>query len=415
MPWPSSIPDYRWPLAARSLRAGPRRWGLAALFHISHAWGRCISLFFRQRPAVLMIRTDGLGDAVLAEPMMASLARQFPGRKFILWAPAATCDLMRECPYVARRMEIPRGYKQGNLEVFQSARWRMVMGYRLGRWKFEVSAYLTQSPEPLGNWVLVSARARERWYCPGNTENQFAEQQGRTVNAADKVLSPLPAGHELARNAHLAEQWGDDIGGRLPVVFPADGVDEQWNVWTQTTGELGASRIVGLVASGMEAMKEYPHRHWAAVAARLWDEERVVLALIGGPGDTTNLDRLGSAIGGLHLRLTAPMLIPSLAALIGRLDGFFSVDTGLAQHRARSECAERDFVRGRASEAIFALAGGAAGGGFEPFDAVRGVHESVHPADGGVRDAHSAGADRRSVDEFGRASAERGRGLRSFV
>jgi ADP-heptose:LPS heptosyltransferase len=191
-------------------------------------------------------------------------------------------------------------------------------------------AYLTQSPEPLGNWVLVSARTRERWYCSGNTENQFAEQQARTVNAADKVLSPLAAGHELARNAHLAGQWGDDIGGRLPAVFQAGGADEQWKTWMQAAGKLGASRIVGLVASGMEAMKEYPHRHWAKVAARLWDEERTVLALIGGPGDTENLDRLGSAIGGPHLRLTAPMPIPSLATLIGRLDGFFSVDTGLA-------------------------------------------------------------------------------------
>jgi ADP-heptose:LPS heptosyltransferase len=331
MPWPSSLPDYRWPLSATSLGAGPRRLGLAALFHISHAWGRCVSLFFRQRPAVLMIRTDGLGDAVLAEPMMANLARRFPGREFILWGPAATCDLMRECPYVARRMEIPRGYKQGNLEVFRSARWRMRMGYLFGRWKFEVAAYLAQSPEPLGKWVLVSARARERWYSSGNTENQFAEQQARTVKAANKVLSPLPAGHELARNAHLARQWGDDIGGRLPVVFPATtGAAEQWNAWTGAAEKIGASRIAGLVASGMEAMKEYPHRHWAKVAARLWKEERTVLALIGGPGDTANLDRLGSAIGGPHLRMTACMSIPSLAALIGRLDGFFSVDTGLA-------------------------------------------------------------------------------------
>ena len=116
----------------------------------------------------------------------------------------------------------------------------------------------------LAGWALGGRAAtpqdrRERWYCSGNTENQFAEQQARTVNAADKVLSPLAAGHELARNAHLAGQWGDDIGGRLPAVFQAGGADEQWKTWMQAAGKLGASRIVGLVASGMEAMKEYPH------------------------------------------------------------------------------------------------------------------------------------------------------------
>jgi ADP-heptose:LPS heptosyltransferase len=333
MSWPKSVPDYRWPAALLLPMAAPRRFFLNALFHISHALGRLIA-FIRPTPAaVLIIRTDGLGDALLAEPMIASLSRQFLHQKLCLWAPAATCQLLQKYPFIAQRMTIPRGFKDGNIRVFRSPRWRAVVGYRLGRWKFDAAVYLVESPEPLGNWLLASVQTKTRWYNPGDTENQFAAQQAQTLAVATKVISPRLAGHELARNAAMASQWADDIAAHLPRVYADENAasQSQWCRWRQAADELGAEKIVGLVIGSAAAVKEFPPQNWAQVAHRLWTYERTVLALLGGAEDVAKLERLSALFAPTpNLRLNASLPLPALSALIARLDSLISVDTGLA-------------------------------------------------------------------------------------
>lgn len=159
---------------------------LAFIFHAARLAGRVSSATSPNRRAMLVLRTDGIGDAVLFEPALRSLADRFADYQLHLWAPAATCELFGQHPSVSRTLAVPRGGKAGNLEYFASARWRAVMGWRLGRHVFSVAAYAVESPEPLGDWLLSSVRARQRWYSPGDTENQFAWQRGGRLAANDR-------------------------------------------------------------------------------------------------------------------------------------------------------------------------------------------------------------------------------------
>lgn len=331
--WPDSLPDYKWP--RQTARQWLRRLILAGLFHLSHAAGRIAGIFRKRKRAFLAIRTDGIGDAVLAEPLLRSLARRLPDHELHLWAPDETCQLLRAAPYVDRRVIIPRGCKQGNLLVFQSARWRMRLGYRLGRYRFAVAAYLSHSPEPLGNWLWSSARAEQRWYSPGDTENQFIAQRDAAQRAATWPLLPTSSRpHDLSRNAELARYWGSEIEHVAPTIHLDDAAHsaaaEQSNSWRRVAKWLGAEAVVGLMPATSQTVKKYPASAWAEAASLLW-QSGIICALLGGPADDAQLDEVSRRFGSLpHLKMNRSMDVAEMSALIASLDGLLSVDTGLA-------------------------------------------------------------------------------------
>src|SRR4051794_10943363 len=206
--WPTSLPEYKWPANLLSPRMAPLRWALAGAFHLAYAVGLILSLFQRGHEHVLVIRTDGLGDALLFEPALESIARSMSPRQVHLWAPKLTCELLAHCPTIRRLFCIPRGFKNGNLTYFRSITWRALIGLELGRSKFDKVIYPVESPEPLGNWLFACARANERWLNYGDTNNQFDWQQARTHERATRVVETRPGhAHELLRNEYLAQQW----------------------------------------------------------------------------------------------------------------------------------------------------------------------------------------------------------------
>jgi|GEM_PF-2404346 len=333
--WPGSKPDYKWPPELLAGANAPRRVLASFVFHLGHAAGRCVGLMRPEKPAVLVIRTDGIGDAVLFEPMLRSLSVHFADHALHLWAPAGTCELLRAASFIDRLQIIPRGYKRGNLAIFTSFAWRAKLGFSLGRWKFDAAVYPSHSPEPLGNWLLASVRARERWYSPGDTENQFAGQRESTSRAATALLKSEGGGHELARNAELAQRWGGIFSEALPTVHldePAyRAANVQSSVWREEARGLNAGAIIGLMPATALATKQYPPEKWAAAITRLWDDEKIICALLGGPTDGKEIERVASLLENIpHLRMAGPLDLPAMAALIGSLDGLVSVDTGLA-------------------------------------------------------------------------------------
>src|SRR6187399_3076952 len=123
--WPASTPDYKWPSHFASSGMAPIRWALSAVFYIAYAVGRVIGMFAQRYGGyevapTMLIRTDGVGDALLFEPAMESLAKTISPSELHLWAPSGTCQLFEECATITRRVITPRGGKSGCIEYFKS-------------------------------------------------------------------------------------------------------------------------------------------------------------------------------------------------------------------------------------------------------------------------------------------------------
>ena len=342
--WPTSLPEYRWPARYGSSVMAPLRWTMAAVFHVAYALGilyRIVADRFArlgpERPT-LVIRTDGIGDALLFEPALECLARHVSPSEVHLWAPRATCQLFAECPSITRRVSVPRGGKHGNLTYFTSVIWRAKLGFELGRWIFEKVVHPSDSPEPLGNWLFASARAYNRWMNFGDTRNQFDWQQARTVGRATRVFERRPGNaHELLRNEYVADQWSEEIRLRAPRVHLSEraGVraGQELGSWRRAARRANAGELAGLVVAGTSRVNHYPAQQWATALRRLWDEQRVMPVLLGGPRDAAALDSVARQLRRTrvpHVRMLKPADVLTTAAAIRGLDGMLSVDTGLA-------------------------------------------------------------------------------------
>jgi ADP-heptose:LPS heptosyltransferase len=267
---------------------------------------------------------------------LESLARTASPSEIHLWAPKPTCQLFKECPTITRRLAVPRGCKEGNLQYFKSLFWRLKLGFELGRWKFEKVIYPVESPEPLGNWLFLSARAEDRWINFGDNANQFEWQQDKTHDVATRIFEQRPGhAHELLRNEYLTDQWAQERKLRRPRVhLNAKAVaraDELTSTWRRVANRTGATELVGLVVGGTSKVNRYPAANWTAALKRLWDEQRVMAVLLGAAMDRAAMDELSALLHEVpHLRLMQPVNVLTASAIIRRLDGMLSVDTGLA-------------------------------------------------------------------------------------
>ena len=334
--WPASAPDYQWPKSFTSPLGRAVHLLFAAIFHLAHAIGRLVRRVSPQKDQICVIRTDGIGDALLFEPALRSLANRFPDKSIHLWAPSAVCELFGAYGGISRRTAILRGAKAGNLRYFRSLSWRARLGYLLGQSRFDLAVYPAESPEPMGNWLLTSISAHEKWLNPGDNENQFDWQQDRAAKSATRVLETRTlGGHELDRNVHLASQWGEDISGDWPLVEKDDESKDraaklvrQW--WT-TASESNATQLIGVMPVSSMSVKGYSAASWREVIAELWRRHRAMCILLGGPSDRKPLEALAKLLGDLpHVRLPGGTDLLTVAAILPRLDALLSVDTGLA-------------------------------------------------------------------------------------
>jgi ADP-heptose:LPS heptosyltransferase len=336
--WPKSLPDYKWPPRYTSTGMATIRVAMAGIFYIGYLLGRLVSLLGPSRNTVLVIRTDGLGDGLLFEPALESLARNASPRVIHLWAPKLTCELLAGCPSVNRLMSLPRGFKDGNLGYFVSPFWRAKIGFAIGRWTFDRVIYPADSPEPLGNWLFCSVRADEGWITSGDTIHQFDWQQTQTHQRATWVIESRPGhAHESLRNEYLAQQWSNEKSLRKPKLYLPEeakiSAAEQIDAWESTAKKIGGNGIVALVPAASASVNVYPNDKWAVALKKLWDDERLIAVLIGGPGDVDRLDDLAAYLNENELpflRMEKPLGILEMAAIVGKFETVLSVDTGLA-------------------------------------------------------------------------------------
>ena len=329
----STIPDSAVPERWTGLRGAPLRLAMASLFYAGYALGRCVEAI-RRSPAkrLLVIRTDGVGESLLFEPALRTLAEQFPGHQLHLWAPRAVCELYRATQYVSRIKAIPAGGETGAAAYFASPIQRITTGYLVGRWSFDVALYPAESPEPVGNWLIAAVRSAERWIVDGDTERQTADQKQRASGRATRILSRAhQGGHELQRNAHLAGQWGGrlDPAGK-PLVHVADDAAQiacgRVRHWRNLALQHGATGLVAVF------VRETPAADvWAGAIDDLWHAHRLMPVLLNPPADAAPAKAVAARLKGVpFVDIESDLEALTRATLIGRIDAVLTADADTA-------------------------------------------------------------------------------------
>lgn len=263
----------------------------------------------------LVIAPNWIGDAVMAQPLIALLARFDPRGRIDAVAPPHIAPVMRAMPGIGEVVEMPN--RHGSLqwrERWQLARKLRARGYErcvvlpnsfksaLAPWLAGIASrvgYRGEARYGLLNTVHVPA--------PGDTRPPMVEfYAALAFEPGHRLPGPLPdpvLAHDPGREAAVLARLGIARDARLVVLAPG--------------AEYGPA-------------KQWPARHFAALAARLVaDSPAVVVAVVGSSKERALATEI-VALSGLACRnLAGETSIDEALALIARADGVVSNDSGL--------------------------------------------------------------------------------------
>ena len=204
-------------------------------------------------PKILIVAPNWIGDALLAQPLLARLKKKLPGIVIDALAPAWTAPVLRRMPEIDEVIE--SDFVHGDLRL--ADRWRLGRGLRARRYDEAIVLPNTFKSSLVPFFAEIPLRA--------GFVGELRYGLLNLVHKLDEKRVPLMA----ERYAQLAEKPGEAAARPLPEVRLR--VDDA-NL-AISLGRLGLSRAkpVAAFCPGAEygPAKRWPARHFAALAKKL--------------------------------------------------------------------------------------------------------------------------------------------------
>jgi ADP-heptose:LPS heptosyltransferase len=259
-----------------------------------------------QRPRVLAVRPDHLGDVLLTTAALAALRRAEPEAEIVALVGPWSCEILRRNPDVDRVLVYPfPWFDRGQASLARRyaaagglAAWLRTVGIhrayllRSDHWWGAMAAALAGIPERVGYGVAESRPFLTRTFDAPSSDEHVVRSALRLVGGAQAAASGqpgspatrfFPSATDRAAVANLRRAAGFEDAARYVVVHP------------------GAST----------PLKRWPTERWAALLHRLTGEGTRIL-LTHGPGEA----QVANAIAGQCSRqIGRTPVAPSLGQL----------------------------------------------------------------------------------------------------
>jgi ADP-heptose:LPS heptosyltransferase len=256
---------------------------------------------------IVWVRTDSIGDAVLAMDQLRILGEAFPGVRIHVVCQEHLAELYGACPWVA------------SILCFQRRRFRKDRGYRnqllrrVEDLKADLSLNGVYSRETLTDAIALAAKARFRCVWSGDAERAEPWKLRSAEHFYSHVFQSGDGLQELERNKAFMENLGLQADGFRPRVWLTEEDLAFARARFQAEG-LDPARTVGFFAGTQKAVRQYAH-FGTALALAFPERDIQVLALgtaEDGPINQNVLDVFGAAAvnlsGATTLRQSAALL-----------------------------------------------------------------------------------------------------------
>ncbi|MDZ4363751.1 glycosyltransferase family 9 protein [Brevundimonas sp.] len=246
-----------------------------------------------ERPQVLFVAPDRIGDCVIASGVIREIDRQVPGAAITVACGPPAAALFRSAPGVVRVIVLHKKKMAGHWialwrQTF-ATRWAMVIDIR-------------------GSLLAWQLRAKVRKIYNRSYEG------GRKVQTASRMMG-APA--DLEPEIFLDDKARRDAGA---VIAP------------QLASGSGPGPILALAPTSNVADRAWPTDRWATLIARLADEpglNALRFMVVGGPGDEAAASAALAAAGPRGINAVGKADLLASAAAIDRAVLFVGNDSGL--------------------------------------------------------------------------------------
>ena len=228
-------------------------------------FGFCIAKFTPQSESVstdvdriLWVRTDSIGDNVLAASMLPHIREKYKAAKIIAVCQEHIAELYEACPFVDEIVRFDR------MRVYQDEGYRNDMLQRLRTLNADIALNSVYSREPLTDLFAVESRAKERFALTGNLSN-ISEGVRDKHNQFYTQILPSASGHklELERHRDFLKGLGINASSLEPMIWTMP-EDEQFADAFFRSNDLQPEKTIVLFAGA-----QYQERLYAQYGAAL--------------------------------------------------------------------------------------------------------------------------------------------------
>lgn len=271
---------------------------------------------------ILVISLAGIGDTLLATPLIRELRANFPDAQLdalVLWA--GSKDLLEGNPHLNTvfQRNLLNSSKVGSLRFLGPLR----------RAQYEVS--LNTHPQSRTHYRMTARFVGARLRLSHEYEN-FGLLDRFLVN---RTLPQDYQKHTVENNLNLLELLGKrPLLPAHPLEVTLSTADQEWADAFLRANDLAGRQRLGLhVGSGGTKnlkLKRWPLEQYIALLKQVrHSRPELAVLLFGGPEEEPALERIRAEVGGLMLIRVRSQTLRQAGALMQRCTAFLSVDTAL--------------------------------------------------------------------------------------
>ena len=255
---------------------------------------------------ILFVRTDSIGDAVLASAMLEPIRRRWPNAKVAVLCQHQVANLFFACPFVdsiicyeAKKMNEP-GERQQIVDEIAAFRPDLILNS-------------VRSRDRLSDDLTLAYAEAQHAAIESDLDNLSPADQ-EAARARYELLIPSPAGHrsELERHADFLRGLGIDTPPLKPAVWTSPEDEALAGSFFQSN-QLDPARTLVLFPFTQHGIKDYP-----AFAAALKNFTGWDILMLGGPETSGRGEELAALLPGRVWNLIGRTTLGEMAAMIRR-------------------------------------------------------------------------------------------------
>lgn len=271
---------------------------------------------------ILVIAASGIGDTLIATPLIHELRVQFPEaalHALVLWK--GSRDLLEGNPHLTavHQKNLIQDSKIGSI--------RFLLGLR--RERFDVS--INTHTQGRIHYRIVARIIG----APLRLSHQYENCGWLDRRLINRAVPQDYTVHSVENNDRLLRLLGrEPLRSRRDLEVFVTLADEQWASSFIAENRLSLRKRLGIhLGSGGTKnlkLKRWPFQHWFALIQRLAKSRpNLAIVLFGGPEEQHEHEEILAALGGNTVFVPNTTNLRQAASLMKLLDGFLSVDTAL--------------------------------------------------------------------------------------
>jgi glycosyltransferase involved in cell wall biosynthesis/ADP-heptose:LPS heptosyltransferase/predicted TPR repeat methyltransferase len=271
---------------------------------------------------LLIVRTDAIGDNVLASALLAPLREKYPGARVSVACREDIAELYECCPLVEEVIGFDR------LRAYQDEAYRNRLFARLKAVHADVALNAVYSREPLTDALTLGSEARRTIAFWGDSHNMPAQMLDEH-NRLYSVLVPSPGAWkpELARYADLLTRLGIASPRPEPALW-LTAADEEFARELMAVHGLQPQQTLMLSVGAQAEARIYPN--YPQALARFCREHDFAVIAVGTRAERGLAQRVLEEIGVRALNLCGETTLRRTAALMKRCRLLVGAETGTA-------------------------------------------------------------------------------------